>query len=344
MGNIVVSTKTDLKVAERNTILKEMSSLSPSDIDNFGKEGQKNIDNQLKDIMAELKCLDFDEYGKKVLELRNFADSSTNKVAIASPLLKLNKFLRRYSNMEAQLNGIIESFENRQTYMKEQLNALYLAEKSMESSLNDFHMDSLKLDVYIDDLLKQKEENRLSDSYMLQSASTRLKVLKTYEGVTMNALLQTKMLIQSHKEQIGQIEESITDVLPLFRMQLLNAISVKAEKDTQVLMDKLSELANDSIKENTKGIVDMTRQLEANRTKEVIKSSTLIEANKLLCEALNEVLKGSGEEASKNIAIAKQIQDSMDSLYVSMNNRGISMNEEVKAIEKKRRKQKSSYN
>lgn len=321
--NELSRTVKELSLSEKSSILNEMLSLSPSEIDLFGKEKQKNIDENLQNIMSDIKCLDFDEYGKKVLELRTFADSSTNKVAVASPLLKLNKFLRRYSTMESQLNGIVQAFEDRQNYMREQLNALYLAEKSMESSLNDFHSDALKLEVLTVSLLESKENGELEDTYVLQSASNRLKVLKTYEGVTVNALLQTKMLIQSHKEQIGQIEESVTDVLPIFRMQLLNAISVKAEKDTQMLMDKLSDLANDSIKENTKGIVEMTKQLEQNRTKEVIKSSTLIEANKLLCQALTEVIDGSGGEAIKNIEIANQIQESIDSLHDTMGRRGL---------------------
>lgn len=304
------------------TNIEKFNNLSVEELENYGRDTQQILNQGTDELLKGFKCIDFGEYGKKVLELKTFADKSSKRITTIAPIAKINQFLGRYDNMEEQLGLVEKSVNAAKDRLNEAINLTLKHHEMVTESIHHFDMEIEELREYIDYLKDLQSKGELTDDLKLQIAANRLKILTTFKVSAEHVSIESLMQVKAYKETVTQLEDTIIDILPNFKLQLINELGLRVHKDCIQIIDGVSKLANDSILETSRQISDMAIATQNNRQREIIKPETLLEANRNIQNALSQVIKDASKEADTNIEIANKLSETSDQMrkLISLNN------------------------
>lgn len=294
-----------------NELMNKMDSLTIRELEQFGSNIQNNINKEMDSVLSKAKMLEVGDIGDSLSEVATIANKTTNKVSLADkflPLKAINKMLNRYDSVEKKMTDISNGIDTQKEKLNSVLDNLFNSKDILENSLKDLKSSEEQLQNYVEYI------SDTTDVLRLQAASNRLKTITTLRVGTEQSLCEVVMLIQSNKEIVHQLEETITNVVPLFRMQLVNALSIKAHKDALDLRESITGLANKMVVENAKNIQKASDRMLENRQNPIISAESLEEANSILQNTVKKAIDMSGEEYKTNIEVVKRLQ-SLSSQY-----------------------------
>lgn len=281
-----------------------LDKLTIEELDNFGRDIQTSISEEMDLILSNTKLLDSNSTGRKAGELSLLGDRSTRSLKLAAPIIKFNKMIGRYDSAERQIDTINDSILKNKDNLDTVLYALYNSKQSLESNISKLTKSTDRLEGYISDLKIRANP----DSIRVQSAVNRMKVLTTLKVTTEQILGSTVLLIQENKEISRQLEDVIAQVTPMFKMMLVNTLAIKTQNRSLNLQKITKNILNDLMVSSAKEIQTAANQAIENRNTSIIDPEAIEEANKILQDTVKKVITSSYNETEINTEVIKRLQ------------------------------------
>ena len=300
-NSIQLSKDTNTSIVD-TTKLREMTI---KEIENYGVSIQDNIDEKSSEILQRAHMSDLGNTQDSLDALQEIVTKQKRMLPTsASPLRAIRRFAGRYEKVERridQINDAIESQRNKLdeyvTYMMEQNENMGVAVRALKECEDN-------LMAYVDEL--QGDSN--ADTVRLQAATNRLKLITGTRVNAEQAQIEGLIIIKANQESKYQLEQVTRNVMPILKMQAVNAVGIKANKESIEIAEKTRKITGELIERNATDVKNMVDKLQANRTSSVVDEEKLEKAQQILLEALESVAKASEKEAETNLNIAKNLR------------------------------------
>lgn len=284
----------------------DMEKLSLKELEQYGTNIQSEIDTNCTNLLNSVTASQLGDTGEKLDELQLVANKQ-KKMLLPGPLRKFtltnitNKYTKAQDKIDNittsivqqrdHLNVIIEEMINQTTNLKNAASKL----KAVENELTEYTT-----------YLKDKDD---ADQIRLQIASNRLKLITSSRVNAEQANIQALMIIASNQESQYQLNEVIQNVVPILKMQAINSIGIKANKDAIEIANKTKKITGELIVKNANDIKDLANELENNRNSSPIDEMKLQQAQTILSSAIESITKASAMEIDNNLKISKQLSE-----------------------------------
>lgn len=294
-------------ITDANTMQKELNKLkemSLSEIDKYGSDIQKMISDKSCEILEKTQMNELTDIRDGIEELNEVASKQKSMIPVLkTPIRKLKHFKNGFEKIQNRIDDVTKSLENQSDLISKSIEDMSKQCENIEKAVNELRIKEDSLVIYSEEL---KED---TDGIRLQAVSNRLSLISGTRVNAEQAQLEALMIIKSQQESKYQLEKVIQNVIPILRMQAVNAIGIKVNKETLKIMKKTREVTGKIIEKNAQDVKDMVTELQSNRTSGVIDENKLLSAQNMLNEALEIVAKASETEASNNIRIAQELRE-----------------------------------
>lgn len=299
-NNTTVTTDTNILKTEINK-LKEMSL---SEIDRYGSDIQKMISDKSCEILEQTRMSELSAIRDGIEELNEVAGKQRNMLPVLkTPIRKLKHFKSGFEKVQNKIDNITNSLESQSYLISKSIEDMTKQCENIEKATKELKIREDSLLVYIEEL--KDDTNRVR----FQAISNRLNLLSGTRVNAEQAQLEALMIIKSQQESKYQLEKVIQNVIPILKMQAVNAIGIKVNKETVKIMKKTKEVTGRIIEKNAQDVKDMVIELQNNRVSSVVDENKLISAQKMLNEAMEIVAKASEDEANINLRIATEVRE-----------------------------------
>ena len=284
----------------------KLREMSLRELENYGVSIQDNIDEKSSEILRKAHMSDLGNTQESLDELQEIVTKQRKMLPTSvSPLRAIRRFAGRYEKVERRIDQINEAIETQRnkldeyvTYMIEQNENMGVAVKALKECEDN-------LMAYVDEL---QDENS-TDTVRLQAATNRLKLITGTRVNAEQAQIEGLIIIKANKESKYQLEQVTRNVIPILKMQAVNAVGIKANKESIEIAEKTRKITGDLIERNATDVKNMVDKLQANRTSSVVDEEKLEKAQQILLEALESVAKASEKEAETNLKVAKNLRN-----------------------------------
>ena len=282
MQSTVVLTDEQIKAAT-----EAFSKMSIHDIDSFGDTELRQTQDGIDDILVNTKQYNVQSANDELVKLSKYAGKQTKRLTgnfvLAS---RVAKFIGRYEYAEKQL-GLLETGVNVQVQKLDgMLEGLEKNHEILQRQCDNLNCQLAEIEAYKDYLIN---EGNVDDEIRMQAVLKRVDKLKTFLGVANTSLDQTKMLIVQNKKYQYQLKDTMDVIIPVFKMQMIGALANRVNKETDDLINALKRAGNEIIVQNSKDIAESTIRLNNHKDGTIISKEALVEANKVLSEAVKQV-------------------------------------------------------
>lgn len=289
-----------------------MYNMTLQEIENYGSDIVIDVSNQMTDLLRKTKAIDLDQTGKSLSDSSvetSAISKSVGKVGRFPAIFGVGKFLSKYVSIENRVVSLESGVVAERERLSDVLNALYESLGILRGTLVDLESAKANLEIVVEDLKTSDE-----DGILLQAATHRLQTLTTTCAVVKQECTKTVLIIKENKEVQAQLQEASDNLIPIFKVMLMNVLGAKTNAEAIKLKKNLSTVANKIIIENAKQIDETAQDLIKGREEPLIKAETITEANKILQGAIEKVQKSALAETSVNLKAVEDMQMSVKML------------------------------
>lgn len=273
---IVATSAEALPEVRQNEIAKKKSVISPDDTQSillFGSDAQSGMQQVSAKMLDGVKSKDAGEVGdvmnKVVLEIRGFDVSGLTEEQgflgkLFSRVSPVALAIQKYESVKSQINALKMDLERHKGVMlrdAEFLDRLYkeaiLCFQKLEEyifageqQLNDWNTDVIPpvAEKAATDQLAAEELRKLSAARdMLER---RIHDLKLTQTVTMQSLPSIGMLQDNDNGLVLKIESTIQNTIPLWEIQLAQAVAIANSREAGKAVRKSNDLTNEMLTKN----------------------------------------------------------------------------------------------
>lgn len=254
----------------------------------------------LSDLMLKVKELDIDGVtpGKSFISKFPIIGSLVNNT---------QKFAARYQKLSNEIEKIVDELDKAKMQLLKDITLLdYLFDKNLEylGNLNYFIMaGTLKLKeinekVIPEMQLKVKESNdpvdvqKLNDlMQMANRFEKKIHDLKLSRMVSLQTAPQIRLIQNNNQVLVEKIQSSILNTIPLWKNQIVIAISLHKQKRALEIQKEVTDTTNDLLKKNAEMLKDSSIELARETERGVVDLDTLKKVNTDLIATIDETLK-----------------------------------------------------
>jgi uncharacterized protein YaaN involved in tellurite resistance len=284
----------------------------------FGSNAQSKIASFADTILTQIQSKDSGYVGKVLTDLviavkdLNVGSLNSGGMALKIPIIgalidSFRRFLARYEKLSVQIEKILSELETARMNLLKDITLL--------DSLHQKNLEYLKdLDVYIAagqmKLLELKntilpeaqakaqassdplEGQRLQD--LLQFISRfekKLHDLKLSRMVAIQTVPQLRLIQSNNQMLVEKIQSSIMNTIPLWKNQIVIAISIFRQKKALELQRKVTDTTNDLLEKNSQMLKDSTVGVAKENERGIVDLETLKKVNSDLISTIEDVLK-----------------------------------------------------
>lgn len=290
-------------------IREQFNEMSIQELESYGADVQLQITETVNKILNDTKCIDIGTVGKDLNELSAVANKTTRSLSGNFIVVKAKKWLGRFDSIENKLTSLETGLDK----SKENLNAVLNALIESKETLSEQAVNLKKLESNLQDYYEQVAVHE-EDGLRVQAVANRLKTLSTLRAVTEQEVVKTVLVIQENKEITHQLGEAVINLVPMFKIQMMNTLALKANREAMEIKKQLQKVANDLIVDNAREISKAADELIENRKSALIDPKNIEEANSILQKTIEKVVNAARTEASDNIEVVKRLQSSAEQL------------------------------
>jgi uncharacterized protein YaaN involved in tellurite resistance len=292
---------------------KKYESMSLEEIEKFGSDIQMSISNEMSNVLKNTKCIELEQTGKCLSDLSAETNSITKKLSVTEKLpaiKKVSKWLARYDDVENRINNLETGIESEKARLNSTLNTMYESIQFLKEKLNKLN----ECESQLTEMVEYFQNDSSDDGLKLQASVNRLKTISTTKAVVQQECAKTLLIIKENKEVTAQLTEAADNIIPMFKVMMLNVIGAKTNTEALQLKKSLSKVANKVIVENAKQIEKTADDLIEGRTTSIIDARAIQEANDTLQKAVEKVQKSAVTEVDVNLQSIKELQHSLDKI------------------------------
>ena len=305
----------------------------------YGVGAQSKISGFADNMLGELRSKDSGYVGdvltNLVLKIKEVdAGGLTGKGGIAGLLGNLagafKRFIARYEKLSVQIEKIIDELDRaRMTLLKDitlldglyQKNLDYLHELDLFIAAGQMKLEELRtktlpeLQARAESSKDPMDAQRLQDfNQFLDRFDKKLYDLKLSRMVSIQTAPQVRLIQNGDQLLVEKIQSSILNTIPLWKNQIVIAISLFRQKKAVELQKQVSQTTNDLLSRNAEmlkqGTIDVARESERG----IVEIETLQKVNTDLISTIEEALKIQQEGKSKRAAAETELAKMEDEL------------------------------
>lgn len=284
----------------------KLRGMSLKELENYGVSIQDSIGEKSSEILRKAHMSDLGNTQESLDELQDIVTKQRKLLPTSvSPLRAIRRFAGKYEKVERRIDQINEAIEAQRNKLDEYVTYMMEQNENMGRAVISLKECEDNLTVYIEEL--QGEDN--PDQIRLQAAANRLKLITGTRVNAEQAQIEGLMIIKANQESKYQLEQVTRNVMPILKMQAVNAVGIKANKESIEIADKTRKITGELIERNANDVKNMVDKLQANRTSSVVDEEKLAKAQQILIEALESVAKASEKEAETNLKVARNLRE-----------------------------------
>ncbi|MHA3224773.1 toxic anion resistance protein [Globicatella sulfidifaciens] len=297
--------------------IKEKINLRDSQLSSmFGSNAQKSLAGFSETILSQVRAHDLGEVGNLMTDLvvnvENFDADFDNKGFLAKiPFINkakksIEKYLARYDIVEKQIDKIEAKLE---TSRMEMLKDISMYDKLYDENLKYFE----ELQLYIvagEEVIRDMRDNQLpallkeaeakEDSMALQVVNDfkesidrfekRIFDLKTSKTLAIQTAPQIKLIQNNDKLLVDKVTDSINNVIPLWKSQVVIALGMEKQKRVLELERQVSDTANELLRKNADKLRQNSVEIAEEAERSIVDIDTVKHVNQQLIETIRETM------------------------------------------------------
>ena len=306
---------------------------STTDVLSYGKSAQTEIAKFSDSVLENVKTKSTGEVGdllsNLVVEIKEFDAMSDIKdpkgilAAFTSVKKRIQKLMAKYNKVNTNIDKIETSLENHKVTL---LKDIAIFDDMYEKNLESFKLISLyiiagekKLEELKTKTLPelQAQAKKTGDEMDVQKANDlealinrfekKLYDLKTTRLISIQMAPQIRLIQNNDSELVEKIESSITNTIPLWKNQIVIALGLANSKSALKAQQKVSELTNDMLKQNSENLKQGTIDIAKESEKAIVDIETLKKTNKDIIDTLTAVIQIHEEGSKKRLEAEKEL-------------------------------------
>ena len=295
--------------------INDLREMPLEEIEKYGANIQKFISKKSDEFIKKASETDNGGVKNSLNQLQMIVDKRTKSIPTAlAPFSKIRNFIEGHQKIESRIDGLANEIQMHQERLGKHIAFMEEQSEAISEALEALDEYEVRLQAYSDELKAETPENQRR----IQAVADRLKIITATRVTTEQAQISSMMIVAANRESRHQLEEVTANVLPILRMQTVNAIGIQANRDSMEIAERTRLLTSQLIEKNAKDVKEMTAQLQNNRTRSIIDEDKLMQAQKILQEALESVADMSKQEAELNLKVADDLNSAAknNSLFI----------------------------
>lgn len=328
----------DLTGDQKTKVEQIMAQIDVNDsqgIIQYGVGAQVNISNFADSILDQVKAKDAGEAGAvltdlmltvKKIDVESLSgESLMSKIPLLGNLFAgAKKFIAQYQSIEHHIDEITDEmtkarmqllkditlldslYEKNKDYLME-LDLFILAGELKLKELNEKTLPEVKAkaDASKDTLDAQKVQDL---SQMINRFEKKVHDLKLSRMIAIQTLPQVRLIQNNDQLLVEKIQSSILNTIPLWKNQVVIAISLFRQKKALELQKEVSETTNDLLTANSELLKTSSIEVAKESEKGIVEIETLKKVHENLISTIDETLKIQAEGKTKRAQAEVEIQ------------------------------------
>ena len=326
----------DLSKEEKKIIddfVAKMELESTTDVLSYGKSAQTEIAKFSDSVLENVKTKSTGEVGdllsNLVVEIKEFDAMSDIKdpkgilAVFTSVKKRIQKLMAKYNKVNTNVDKIETALENHKVTL---LRDIAIFDDMYEKNLDSFKLISLYIiagDKKLEELKTktlpelQAQAKKTGDEMDVQKVNDmealinrfekKLYDLKTTRLISIQMAPQIRLIQNNDSELVEKIESSITNTIPLWKNQIVIALGLANSKSALKAQQKVSELTNDMLKQNSENLKQGTIDIARESEKAIVDIETLKKTNKDIIDTLTTVIQIHEEGSKKRLEAEKEL-------------------------------------
>lgn len=282
----------------------KLRTMSLQDIDNYGASIQDMIGEKSSEILQKTNLSEINSTKESLDELQAIVDKQ-NKGAKKAFLPIVRRFTGGYVKVEKRIDSINDALIEQKNKLDRYVTYMVEQSDSIKKAVETLRQYEDTLQAYADELDVEGD----TDQIRLQAVANRLKLITGTRVNAEQALIESLMIIKANQESKYQLCQVVQNVMPVLKMQAVNAIGIKANQESIEIAEKTRKITGDLIEKNAVEVKDMVTKLQTNRTSNIIDSDKLNNAQQILIDAIESVAKASEQEAKANLDVVASLRE-----------------------------------
>ena len=291
---------------------KKIADFSETALGNVRTKDLGEIGEMLTDVVTELKNFDTDEEEKGIL---GFFKRNSNK---------LGAMKARYDKAEINVNKICKVLENHQIQLMKdiamldkmyELNTAYFKELSMYVIAGKRKLQQVR-NTELPGLVEKANRSGLPEDAQeakdLESLCTRFEKkihdLELTRMISIQTAPQIRLVQNNDTIMVEKIQSTIVNTIPLWKSQMVIAMSVEHSAQAARAQREVTDLTNDLLRKNAEKLKTATIETARESERGVVDLETLRITNESLISTLDEVMRIQKEGREKRREAEHEIQ------------------------------------
>ncbi len=315
---LIVSDLTPIQQKKIDGISSDIDIYDSQSIIQYGVGAQTDISNFADDILEQVRAKDAGEVGEtlttlmlKVKDLKVDKLSSSESFLSKIPLLgglvdNVKKFIARYETLSSEIDTIIDNLtKSRMGLIKDitLLDTMYGKNGEYIQELDLYILaGKIKLKEIQNTLIpKLKEEATKSDdpvdaqkvqdiSQMANRFEKKIHDLSLSRIISIQTAPQIRLIQNNNQLLVEKIQSSILNTIPLWKNQIVIAISLFRQKKALELQKEVSQTTNDLLSKNADLLKTNSIEIAKESEKGIVEIETLQKVHNSLIETIEETL------------------------------------------------------
>lgn len=334
--------------AEREKIdeIKKNIDLMDSQMtEQFGVGAQKNIAQFSETILSQIKSKDAGHVGEVMTDLMTkVREADTDSVENDSFLKKIpffnkltnsgEKYMARFQTLETQIDKIESELDKARMGLLKDIGVLdNLYSKNVE------YFNDLQLYIFAgEETLKELQETTLpklrkealesNDPMASQLVNDfestvnrfdkKVHDLKLSKTLAIQTAPQIKLIQNNDKQLVDKIQTAILNTIPLWKSQVVIALSLSKQKAGLEMQRSVTDTTNDLLRKNSEMLKTNTIEVAKESERGIVELETLKKVNDDLITTLDETLKIQREGQTRRLAAEQELLKIEETLKQSL--------------------------
>lgn len=328
-----ISTMTEEDVARARQIADGIDVNDSQAIIQYGVGAQKNIAGFSDTILSEIRNKDSGYVGEALSSLVGKikevdVDSVTDDQGALGKLFgglkaKLRKLMSRYQKLETQIDTVVAELDKARMNLLRDLSMLdglykknieFLRDLDVFIAAGQLKIEEIRTQV-LPKLREQAEKTgdpmdaqRVQDlAQMLNRFEKKLYDMKLSRMISIQTSPQIRLIQNNNQTLIEKIQSSIMNTIPLWKSQIVIAISLYRQKKALEVQRQVTDATNDLLLKNSEMLKDSSIEVAKESERGIVEIETLKKVNADLISTLDETMKIQEEGRRKRQAAEQEL-------------------------------------
>ncbi|HVP19032.1 MAG TPA: toxic anion resistance protein [Spirochaetia bacterium] len=323
---------------ERSRVDTIVQSVHPEDsqaVIQYGVAAQSKIAEFADTVLDEIRSKDGGHAGQVLSDLLvSIKDLNVNSLASESPLSKVpllgslvsaaRRFVQRYEKLSVQIERIVNELDKARVQLMKDitlLDKLYEKNTQYQRDLDLFIVAGERFllesrEKLIPELQKTAESTKdPMDAQRLQDANQflvrfekKLHDLKLSRMITIQSAPQIRLIQNNDQALVEKIQTSILNTIPLWKNQVIIAITLFRQKKALTLQKEVADTTNELLTKNSELLKQSSIDIARESERGIVDIETLQKVNTDLITTIEETLRIQQEGRSKREAAEVELR------------------------------------